>query len=711
MTSATARRSSGGRGGAFFDNMRILSKIGLAVALLGAVAVAVAVYGLVNMSEVNQSLQFLTGTAAERVRLSGEIETTVEAIGRDEKNMILAVDASAIGTIAASIKQRRTHMTELMTALEPIIPVDSHDAYTQFKDVIGKYLADNDAIQSLAIANTDVMASQLSRREGDGTLTTALTPLSDLAKAMDGLADKASGGDTAHTVFLSTKLMRALGAIQKLEREIIDPAVDEAGAERRARQIDHLREQVDADRQSLDKLVAAPDQRANLEIFDQAYKAWLAVHQRIRELGLQKTNAKAAALSADEAQKQRSEATRLMETIGQASIVFMKSETERSQSQYGVAWKLVLASTAIGLLAAALASWLVVTRGVTKPLTAMTNVMGRLAQGDRTVDIPGAARGDEIGAMARAVLVFKENAIEAERLTREQVADHAARDQRARAREGLTRTFEAKIERIVGTVSSAAGQLGVTSRKLAATAEETRRQATATAAASEQASANVQTVAAATEELASSTRSIGEQVAQASRTTDQAVGDAGRSEAAVKGLASAAQKIGEVVQLIQDIASQTNLLALNATIEAARAGEAGKGFAVVASEVKALANQTGKATEEIRQQIEEIQGATRESTAAIDGIAATIGQINEISSAIASAVQQQGAATQEIAQNVQQAAHGTQGVSANIDSVNAAAGETGTAAKELLGAAEALNRQADELRAEVEQYLIDVKAA
>ncbi|MBV9523411.1 MAG: HAMP domain-containing protein, partial [Alphaproteobacteria bacterium] len=253
--------------------------------------------------------------------------------------------------------------------------------------------------------------------------------------------------------------MRELSTIQKLEREMIDPGVDESGADRRARQIDRIRDEAQDDRQALDKLITAPEQRANLEIFDRAYEAWLAIHRRIRDLGLEKTNARATALSANEAQNLRNDAADRVSAIGQESLDLMRSETEHSQREYGRAWWLVIASTAIGLITAALASWAVVTRGVTKPLAAMTSLMDRLAQGDRSIRIPGSDRGDEIGAMARAVLVFKENALQAESLAAQRAADQAAREQRARIREGLTQGFETKIESIVRTVSLAAAQL------------------------------------------------------------------------------------------------------------------------------------------------------------------------------------------------------------------------------------------------------------
>jgi len=271
--------------------------------------------------------------------------------------------------------------------------------------------------------------------------------------------------------------------------------------------------------------------------------------------------------------------------------------------------------------------------------------------------------------------------------------------------------FDGKAKAALGAVAGAAGQVQNSANTLSGNAQQTSTQSTAVAAASEQASANVQTVASATEELAASVQEISRQVADSAKIAGQAVDQANRTNVTVKGLSDAAQKIGNVIKLIQDIASQTNLLALNATIEAARAGEAGKGFAVVAAEVKNLANQTAKATEEISQQIAEIQGATSESVGAIQEIATTITSINQIASTIAAAVEQQGAATKEIARNVQEAAKGTQEVSNNIGGVNKAAGETGQMAGHLLSAAAELTQQSEGLRSEVEGFFTAIRAA
>jgi methyl-accepting chemotaxis protein len=350
-------------------------------------------------------------------------------------------------------------------------------------------------------------------------------------------------------------------------------------------------------------------------------------------------------------------------------------------------------------------------RSIVPPILKMVGAMGQLAGGDHAVEIPATDKKDEIGLMARAVLIFKENMIKAKELAAKEAEAISARVARAARVNDLTQTFDANISTVLRSVASASTELQATASSMTATAEETSNQATAVAAATEEASTNVQTVAAASEELASSVTEIGRQVAQSAAIAQKAVSEADRTNATVQGLFKDAAGIGDVVKLISEIASQTNLLALNATIEAARAGEAGRGFAVVAQEVKQLASQTGKATSEISGQIAEMQAATQESVTAIKEIGGTIKRISEIATTIASAVEEQGAATQEITRNIQQAAHGTTQVASNISEVRSGAAKTGSGAADVLTAAKSLAEQSGRLRTEVDKFLATVRAA
>jgi methyl-accepting chemotaxis protein len=350
-------------------------------------------------------------------------------------------------------------------------------------------------------------------------------------------------------------------------------------------------------------------------------------------------------------------------------------------------------------------------RDVSQGIASIVKPMQALGDGDLTAQVPHQGEQTEIGAMADSLQVFKEALIAKKAADEAAARDAEAKIERGRRVDGITREFESMIGEIVETVSAASTQLESSAGKLTSTAERSRELATVVAAASEEASANVQSVASATEEMASSVNEISRQVQESARMAGDAVEQARRTNDRVSELSKAAARIGDVVELINTIAGQTNLLALNATIEAARAGEAGRGFAVVASEVKALAEQTARATGEIGQQITGIQSATQESVGAIKEISGTIEKLSEISSTIAAAVEEQGTATQEISRNVQQAAQGTQQVSSNIGDVQHGASETGSASSQVLSAAQSLSGESNRLKLEVGKFLNSVRAA
>lgn len=391
-------------------------------------------------------------------------------------------------------------------------------------------------------------------------------------------------------------------------------------------------------------------------------------------------------------------------------LEIIKDTTEYEAAFAAAERNLILGTVAI--LAGAIVLALLLGRGLSRPLTAITGVMNRLSSGDTSVTIPGSDRADELGTMAKAVDVFRRNMLDSAAMREAQEADKARAELEKQAlQRQMADRFEADVRGVVAAVARASEGMQHVAGEITTSVNGTSERASAAAAASEEASTSVNTVAAATEELASSVGEIGRQVTHSSQVANGAVTKAAETTEMVTSLAAAAERIGDVLRLISEIASQTNLLALNATIEAARAGEAGRGFAVVASEVKELASQTAKATDEIASQVTAIQAATGNCVTAISGISDTIREISGITTTIAAAVEEQGSATREIARSVQQASTGTTEVSANVAGASQAADQSRALAGNVMVASGELGQHAAALMKSVDEFLAGLRAA
>ncbi|MGY4593556.1 methyl-accepting chemotaxis protein [Bradyrhizobium sp. GM22.5] len=553
-----------------------------------------------------------------------------------------------------------------------------------------------------------------------------LAVLSVLVLSLAGVGVTAIGtmqNINSHTVEIAESWLpsvRALGSLRAdinelrvaLRLHLMQDSVE--GKDAAEKRLASLRARIDQTRKVYEPLITSAEERSLYGQWSTAWAEYLNGVQDVMALsrkGVGRFPVDANELLQTKVAKMAQAADPLLQKGIELNNRGAELETKQAADSYAMIFRVLVGIIVLSVVIAIGAAYYLV-RDVSRGIASIIRPMQSLGEGDLSADVPHRGEKTEIGSMADALQIFKEALIAKKAADEAAARDAEVKIERGRRRvDAITRKFEAMIGEVVGTVSSASTELEASASTLTNTAQRGQELATVVAAASEEASTNVQAVASASEELSSSITEISRRVQDSARMAAEAVEQAARTNDRVNALSQAASRIGDVVELINTIAGQTNLLALNATIEAARAGDAGRGFAVVASEVKALAEQTAKATGEIGAQVSGIQAATQESVSAIQEIGGTIERLSEVAAAIAAAVEEQGAATQEISRNVQQASVGTQEVSSNITNVQRGAIETGEASTEVLSAAKSLATDSTRLKVEVAQFLESVRAA
>ena len=668
----------------WLNNMRIGTKISTGFLVILFLLIAISVVGVTSLYGAAGHFDEYRQTAR-----------TANEIGRVQANMLMArlnVKDFIIRHTADDAQEVRDFVARTQEYIDSTATLTDDAGQVQLLDQLVLAAAD------YAETFEEVVNLQTERQRIHDDLLRTLGPT--IERNLTAIMESAHADDDTEATFLAgmtlrrVMLARFYGALFLSDN--LDASFDRAMTEvdtMLAESADLLASLQNADRQRLAQTVVMDSE---------AYRQGLVeIHAATTQRNVLTTETldRIGPAMAQEIEAFKVDVKRLQDTLGPEATDAMTA---------GRMTMLVLA--VVAAILGALAAW-IIGRGISRPIVRMVSAMGSLADGDRQVDVPDHGRRDEIGRMAEAVDVFKRNLIKADDLAVAAEREQERRNRRSETVDRLTGEFDGQVVRLLDHVTGSARQMRGTAESLTATATDASDRSTAAAAASGQASANVQTVAAASEELGSSIDEISRQVTQQSTIAAQAVDAANASNRKVQDLAGAARKIGVVVDMITSIAEQTNLLALNATIEAARAGDAGKGFAVVANEVKVLAGQTAKATEDIAGQVRGIQSQTDGAVDAIVMIGDRIGEMSEIAAAVASAVEEQNAATQEISRNAQQAANGTEEVSTNIACVSAAAARTGDSAVEVQGTADHLAKQADELRSFVGTFLDQVRAA
>jgi methyl-accepting chemotaxis protein len=645
-------------------------KISLQIGLIGVIALlGFAAVGALYSNSLAKTAENVVAEqgAIEEERLMSELQIDLLGLRRHEKDFFLRMDPKYIASHDSSAKKANGDIEKLISLTEDKA---EKDLLLAIQSGVGQYLS---AFHKVV---DDYKEVGLTKDEGlQGQLRAAVHEIEGVLKKYDDAALKAS---------MLTMRRHEKDFMLREEDKYIEDLKKESA---------NFAKVLEA---SLLPVEEKPAITKQLDTYVKAFATLAEVTLRKKE-----DTAKLSSIY-------REIEPKLSEYIELVQKQYQDIKAQANAEQSEITRFMYISLSGVAVLTILLA--LLIGRAISGPVVRMTSAMNTLANGNLSASVPDTHRGDEIGQMASAVQVFKDKAIEAEALKEEQKAleIRAASDRQA-SMNGIADSFERQVMGVINSVSSCATELQGSAESLSAISDRTNRQVVSVAGATEEASFNVQTVAAATEELVSSVSEINRQICATSAKTQEASAEAVRANQVVSELQTTAQEIGAVVTLIDDIAAQTNLLALNATIEAARAGDAGKGFAVVANEVKRLAEQTGKATEEIRGKIGNIQDMANTSAQAVDSIALMVRQASEGANIIASAAEEQGAATAEIAKSINEASNGTREVAENITGVAEASSEAGRMASEVLSASSELSRQSEKLRQEVQSFISGIR--